>query len=151
VNQQQTEDNFCKTFLARDLPEIVAFRKQQATQNTKNSLYRLVREALEEERPTKEIVMDIRDGMTKTNIQEHDAVTMVRFMYLNRFSWTALEGGREIFMILLGVRWSGFVRESSFSSNFVPGDTELYPHFGILNAFERKMFILRILLSIFIA
>jgi hypothetical protein len=66
---EQIEDNFCKTFLACNLPEIVAFRKQQATQNTKNSLYRLVREALEEERPTKEIVMDIGDGMAKTNVQ----------------------------------------------------------------------------------
>ena len=27
-NQQQTEENFAKTFLARDLPEVVAFRKQ---------------------------------------------------------------------------------------------------------------------------
>jgi hypothetical protein len=91
VNQQQTEDNFCKTFLARDLPEIVAFRKQQATQNTKNSLYRLVREALEEERPTKEIVMDIRDGMTKTNIQEHDAVTMIWTSVMNSVEWNKKE------------------------------------------------------------
>ena len=28
INQQQTEENFAKTFLARDLPEVVAFRKQ---------------------------------------------------------------------------------------------------------------------------
>jgi hypothetical protein len=42
--------------LTCNLPEIVAFRKQQATQNTNNSLYCLVREVLEEESPTKEIV-----------------------------------------------------------------------------------------------
>ena len=31
-NQQQTEENLVKTFLARDLPEVVAFRKAQAGQ-----------------------------------------------------------------------------------------------------------------------
>jgi hypothetical protein len=47
---------FAVLLLACDLPEIVTFGKQQATQNTKNSLYRLVGEALGEERPTKEIL-----------------------------------------------------------------------------------------------
>ena len=30
VNQQQTEENFTKTFQSRDLAEVVTFRKQQA-------------------------------------------------------------------------------------------------------------------------
>ena len=28
INQQQTEENFAKSFHAKDLPEVVAFRKQ---------------------------------------------------------------------------------------------------------------------------
>ena len=28
LNQQQTEENFAKSFHAKDLPEVVAFRKQ---------------------------------------------------------------------------------------------------------------------------
>merc|ERR1712066_864200 len=65
VNQQQTEDNFSKTFLSRDLPEIVTFRKAQAAQNTKNSLYRMVREAIEEEKPVKEIILEIKESLTR--------------------------------------------------------------------------------------
>ena len=77
VNQQQTEDNFSKTFLSRDLPEIVTFRKAQAAQNTKNSLHRMVREAIEDEKPVKEIILEIKDSMTRTSIQEQDAIVMV--------------------------------------------------------------------------
>jgi hypothetical protein len=36
VNQQQTEENFKKTFESRDLAEIVAFRKQQAAAGTRS-------------------------------------------------------------------------------------------------------------------
>lgn len=35
VLQQQTDENFAKTFLARELPEVVSFRKAQAGQNAK--------------------------------------------------------------------------------------------------------------------
>ena len=77
VNQQQTEDNFSKTFLSRDLPEIVTFRKAQAAQNPKNSLHRMVREAIEDEKPVKEIILEIKDSMTRTSIQEQDAIVMV--------------------------------------------------------------------------
>ena len=84
VNQQQTEDNFSKTFLSRDLPEIVSFRKAQAAQNTKNSLYRMVREAIEEEKPVKEIILEIKESLTRTSIQEQDAVVMVCTFYLKR-------------------------------------------------------------------
>ena len=34
-NQQQTEENFSKTFLARELPEVVTFRGAQAGKNAK--------------------------------------------------------------------------------------------------------------------
>ena len=87
VNQQQTEDNFSKTFLARDLPEIVTFRKAQAAQNTKNSLHRMVREAIEEEKPVKEIILEIKESMTRTSIQEQDAIVMVCTIYYTFVYW----------------------------------------------------------------
>ena len=36
VNQQQTEENFAKCFHAKDLPEVVAFRKQVRVLNYLN-------------------------------------------------------------------------------------------------------------------
>ena len=66
-------------FLSRDLPEVVSFRKAQAGQNAKKELQAMVREAIEEERPVKEIIMEVKEAMGKVaGIQEQDAVVMVR-------------------------------------------------------------------------
>jgi len=91
VNQQQTEDNFSKTFLSRDLPEIVTFRKAQAAQNTKNSLHRMVREAIEDEKPVKEIILEIKDSMTRTSIQEQDAIVMIWTCIMSSVEWNKKE------------------------------------------------------------
>jgi len=91
VNQQQTEDNFSKTFLARDLPEIVTFRKAQAAQNTKNSLHRMVREAIEEEKPVKEIILEIKESMTRTSIQEQDAIVLIWTCVMTSVEWNKKE------------------------------------------------------------
>ncbi len=76
-NQQQTEDNFVKTFNEKNLPEVVAFRKQQAASETRNMVYRTIKEAIEEERPPKEIAIEVKDAIAKNNISEQDALVMV--------------------------------------------------------------------------
>ena len=77
-NQQQTEENFAKTFMGRDLPEVVTFRRAQAGQNAKKELQRMVREAIEDEKPVKEIIGEVREAVGKTSgIQEQDTVIMV--------------------------------------------------------------------------
>jgi len=44
VNQQQTEENFSKTFQSRDLAEVVTFRKQQAAAGTRSGITFLFRQ-----------------------------------------------------------------------------------------------------------
>jgi hypothetical protein len=78
INQQQTEENLAKTFMARDLPEVVTFRKSQASQGLKNDLQRTVQDAIEEEKPVKDIILEVKEGMAKSAIQEQNAVVMVR-------------------------------------------------------------------------
>ena len=108
VNQQQTEDNFSKTFLSRDLPEIVTFRKAQAAQNTKNSLHRMVREAIEEEKPVKEIILEIKESISRTSIQEQDAIVMVctylsKLMFLRVFTYGVAIRSISCFSVLFVV------------------------------------------------
>ena len=58
---------------------MVSFRKQQAAQSSKNDFQDVVREAIEDEKPVKEMILELKDAVTKTSaIQEHDAVVMVR-------------------------------------------------------------------------
>jgi len=91
-NQQQTEENFVKTFMARDLPEVVSFRKAQAGQTAKKELHTLVRDAIEEDKPVKDIIAEVKDAMAKTpGIQEQDAVVMIWMSVMSIVEWNKKE------------------------------------------------------------
>ena len=70
INQQQTEENFAKTFKDKNLGEVVNFRKQYAAEQNRNVVYKLIKEAIEEEKTPKEIIIDIKDINDKNNISE---------------------------------------------------------------------------------
>eukprot|EP00095_Tigriopus_kingsejongensis_P006365 snap_masked-scaffold42_size484952-processed-gene-3.4 protein:Tk06365 transcript:snap_masked-scaffold42_size484952-processed-gene-3.4-mRNA-1 annotation:"extra bases" len=92
INQQQTEENFIKTFLARDLPEIVSFRKNQAAQCERNELQRTVRDFIHDDRPAKEVMAEVKEGMIRNpGIQEHDAVVMVWSSVMSAVEWNKKE------------------------------------------------------------
>ena len=78
VNQQQTEENFIKTFQTRDLAEIVTFRKQQAAAGTRSGVNKMLKEAIEEEKTPKEIVIELKDAVAKHNLTE----AVSRWVYL---------------------------------------------------------------------
>lgn len=77
INQQQTEENFAKTFKEKNLGEVVNFRKQYAADQNRNVVYKLIKEAIEDEKTPKEIIIEIRDINDKNNITEQDTLIMV--------------------------------------------------------------------------
>lgn len=77
VSQQQTEDNFVKTFTERNLNEVVNFRKQHAAADSKKLVFKMIKEAIEDDKSPKEIIIELKDSMAKNNISEQDAVVMV--------------------------------------------------------------------------
>ena len=79
INQQQTEENFAKTFQEKNLDEVVNFRKQYAANTNRNVVYKLIKEAIEDEKTPKEIIIEIRDINDKNNISEQDTLIMVIF------------------------------------------------------------------------
>ena len=88
INQQQTEENFAKTFKEKNLGEVVNFRKQYAADQNRNVVYKLIKEAIEDEKTPKEIIIEIRDINDKNNITEQDTLIMVcRNSLFLTFSW----------------------------------------------------------------
>lgn len=68
--------------MAHDLGEIVNYRKAQAGHSAKKEVQKMVMEAIEEDKPAKEIIVDLKEAMSKNNgIQEHDAIIMVNICY----------------------------------------------------------------------
>lgn len=91
VNQQQTEENFKKTFESRDLPEIVTFRKQQAAAGTRSGVMIMLKEAIQEEKTPKEIILEMKENMAKYNIPENDAIVMIWNCTMSAVEWNKKE------------------------------------------------------------
>ena len=77
TNQQQTEENFVKTFNEKGLGEVVAFRKQHAAAESRNTVLIMIKESIEDEKTPKEIIIELKDSVAKNNITEQDALIMV--------------------------------------------------------------------------
>ncbi|XP_040578311.1 protein krasavietz isoform X2 [Lepeophtheirus salmonis] len=86
-NQQQTKENFAKTFSARDLPEVVSFKKQQEEQQRRLKVQRQLKVAITEEKPSKEIV----DILIKNSIPESDSVVMIWSCVMSAIEWSKKE------------------------------------------------------------
>lgn len=80
-NQQQTEENFSKTFNSRDLPEVVAFRKQVAATNVKTNAMKALKKAFTEDKSAKEIATEMKGLMVKSELQEQEVVALVRLKW----------------------------------------------------------------------
>lgn len=91
VNQQQTEENFTKTFQSRDLAEVVTFRKQQAAAGNRSGVNKMLKEAIEEEKSSKEIVADLKEAVAKHNITECDAIVMIWNCTMSVVEWNKKE------------------------------------------------------------
>lgn len=77
TNQQQTEENFVKTFNEKNLGEVVTFRKQHAAAENRNAVLKMIKEAIHEEKTPKEIIIELKDSVAKNNISEQDTLIMV--------------------------------------------------------------------------
>lgn len=91
INQQQTEENFAKTFKEKNLGEVVNFRKQYAAEQNRNVVYKLIKEAIEDEKSPKEIIIEIKDINDKSNISEQDCVVMIWNCVMSAIEWNKKE------------------------------------------------------------
>ena len=73
------------TFQEKNLDEVVNFRKQYAAYTNRNVVYKLIKEAIEDEKTPKEIIIEIRDINDKNNISEQDTLIMVIFQKIFSF------------------------------------------------------------------
>jgi len=91
TNQQQTEENFVKTFNEKNLGEVVAFRKQHAAAESRNAVLRMIRESMEDEKTPKEIIIELKDSVAKNSISEQDALIMIWNCVMSAIEWNKKE------------------------------------------------------------
>merc|ERR1712088_962873 len=91
TGNQQTEENFFKTFKERNLGEVVIFRKNYAAAESRNGVYVMIKECIEEEKTPKEIIIELKDSVAKNNISEQDALIMIWNCVMSAIEWNKKE------------------------------------------------------------
>ncbi|QQP52776.1 Extra bases, partial [Caligus rogercresseyi] len=86
-NQSQTKEHFAKTFSARDLPEVVAFKKQVEEQRLRSLVQKQLKTAIMEEKPSKEVV----EFLKKNKIPECDSIVMIWSCVMTAIEWSKKE------------------------------------------------------------
>lgn len=79
-SNKRTPEYFNSVFQERNLAEIVRLQKNQASQEMKLNLHKVVSDALDEGKAAKDIIAEVKDYSTKNNLPEHEIVTIVRKM-----------------------------------------------------------------------
>jgi len=91
TGNQQTEENFIKTFKEKNLGEVVTFRKNYAAAESRNGVLLMIKECIEEDKTPKEIVIELKDSVAKNNISEQDALIMIWNCVMSAIEWNKKE------------------------------------------------------------
>jgi hypothetical protein len=76
---KRTPEYFNSVFQEKDLAEIVRLQKNQASQEIKVNLQKVVADALQAGKGAREISAEVKDYANKNNMPEQEIVTIVRF------------------------------------------------------------------------
>merc|ERR550539_45364 len=91
TGNQQTEENFIKTFKEKNLGEVVTFRKNYAAAESRNGVLLMIKDSIDEKRTPKEIVIELKDSVAKNNISEQDALIMIWNCVMSAIEWNKKE------------------------------------------------------------
>ncbi|OXA43723.1 protein krasavietz [Folsomia candida] len=90
-SNKRTPEYFNSVFQERNLAEIVRLQKNQASQEMKLNLHKVVSDALDEGKAAKDIIAEVKDYSTKNNLPEHEIVTIVWGTLMAAVEWNKKE------------------------------------------------------------
>lgn len=76
-SNKRTPEHFNSFFQEKGLAEIVKLQKNQASQEARNNLQKLVSDSLEEGKSPKDLISEVKDYSNKNNLPENEIVTIV--------------------------------------------------------------------------
>lgn len=91
TGNQQTEENFIKTFKEKNLGEVVTFRKNYAAAESRSGVLEMIKECIDDEKTPKEIIIEVKDSCAKNNISEQDALVMIWTSVMSCVEWNKKE------------------------------------------------------------
>jgi len=88
---KRTEENIKNKFVSRDLNEIVTYRAGQVNAGAKKDVQRSIRDSINDERPIKEIISELRDAVQKNGLVEQETVVMIWTSVMSNVEWNKKE------------------------------------------------------------
>jgi len=95
---KRTEEHFRSVFEAVGLADIVKLHKAQASQEAKRDLQQLLLDNLAENRPMKDITLDLKEMAQRSGIPEHEVIGLVMVFLSLIYSIKHKNIFREIFI-----------------------------------------------------
>jgi len=89
--KKQTEECLKSTFMEKDLLEVVKLHKAQASYEAKRELTQTLIDNIGDNKSHKEIITDIKELATKTNIPDHEIVCLIWTTIMGLAEWNKKE------------------------------------------------------------
>merc|ERR1712176_1000873 len=74
---KRTAENMKNVFISADQPEIVTYLAGMENAGAKKDVQRALKSSINDEKPIKEIIMDLKDAIKKNGMAESEAVAMI--------------------------------------------------------------------------
>ncbi|CAF4880920.1 protein krasavietz [Pieris napi] len=88
---RRSEESLATMFGARGLGEVVRLHRAQASQEARRELTRVLDEELNDEKPVRDIIPDLRDMAQKNDIPDHEVVAIIWQCVMARGEWNKKE------------------------------------------------------------
>ncbi|PBC27148.1 Protein extra bases [Apis cerana cerana] len=88
---KRTEEYFRSVFEAVGLADIVKLHKAQASQEAKRDLQQLLLDDLADNRPLKDIILDLKEMAQKSGIPEHEVIGLIWLVVMGQAEWNKKE------------------------------------------------------------
>uniref|UniRef100_A0A6M2DL01 Putative translation factor n=1 Tax=Xenopsylla cheopis TaxID=163159 RepID=A0A6M2DL01_XENCH len=88
---KRTEEHFKSLFSERGLADIVRLHKAQASQEAKRDLQQVLLDDLGDNKPIKDMIVDIKEFSTKSEIPEHEIIGLIWSTVMTMAEWNKKE------------------------------------------------------------
>jgi len=88
---KRTPENMKNSFLSAGLTEVVTYMAGQENAGAKKDIQRSLRNSINDQRPIKEIIAELKDSVKKNNLQDTEVVSMIWSSVMGAVEWNKKE------------------------------------------------------------
>merc|ERR1712142_1119671 len=88
---KRTPENIKNSFISAGQPDIVTYLASLENAGAKKDIQRALRSSISDEKPTKEIILELKEAVKKNGLLEQEAVAMIWISLMTAVEWNKKE------------------------------------------------------------